>query len=159
MVKGIRHHQPSYRPTASTGADATEEKRNRVVTLWVRERGGLLKVGHKTMASAQNPHSEVRLIGLKEKLIRLNDQNPHPLVVHTSIVSRLPPTQVTCNNWASSVPVLANTGIHNWADIGNPERHHWPVSHPVIRMHSQSALATLRAGIGLMLVCRNPNAT
>ena len=104
MVKGIRLHQPSHRPTTSTGVEATEEKRNRVVTLRVREKGGLLKVSHKTMASAQNPHTEVRLIGLKEKLIRLNDQNPHPLVVHTPIVSRWPRTQVTCNNWASSVP-------------------------------------------------------
>ena len=62
------------------------------MTLRVRERGGLRKVGHTTMASAQNPHSWVPL-ALKEKLISLNGYpKPYPIVVHTPIVSKWPPS-------------------------------------------------------------------
>ena len=73
--------------------ELTEQKRRvtRVVTLRVRERGGLWKVGHTTMASAKNPHSGVPL-ALKEKLIRLNGYpKPYPMVVHAPTINRWPP--------------------------------------------------------------------
>ena len=58
------------------------------MTLRVRERlrvkERLRKVGHTTMASAQNPHSGVQLALLKEKLIRLNGYpKPYLIMVHT----------------------------------------------------------------------------
>ena len=55
MAKGISHRRPAL--------EFTEQERRvtRVVTLRVRERGGLQKVSHTTVASAQYPHSRVPL--------------------------------------------------------------------------------------------------
>ena len=53
--------------------------------LRVRERGGLRKVGHTTMASAKKP-SLRGADGFKENLSRLNGYPKHyPMMVHTPI--------------------------------------------------------------------------
>ena len=72
--------------------ELTEQKRRLtgVVSLRVKERGGLWKVGYTTMPSA--PKSLLRgAIGFKEKLIHLNGYaKPYRVVVHTPIVNRWP---------------------------------------------------------------------
>ena len=49
MVKGIRHHNPPMTLQSSTGVGGTEERGTSVLTIKVRERGGLRKVGHTVM--------------------------------------------------------------------------------------------------------------
>ena len=78
-------------PPSSNGVDGTEERRGTwVVTLRIRERGILRKVGHTTMASAHYPSSGVPLAN--NKLISPNGYSkPYPMVVCTPKVSRSPP--------------------------------------------------------------------
>ena len=60
-VKGIRHHQPSHGPRRPALELTEQKRRTRVVTLRVRDRDGLRKVGHTAMALAQYPPSAVPL--------------------------------------------------------------------------------------------------
>ena len=90
--------------------ELTEQKRKgtRVVTLTIRERGGVRKVGHTTMASAEKSSLRGAVI-FKEKLIRLNGYpKPYPMVFHVSIVRWWPPSGGLYSELTSSM-----TPAHN----------------------------------------------
>ena len=114
-------------------------------------------MSRRVLGSACTPNATPVSLGNKFQFDSTNASTLYCTKIHNSGFLLL--SQVTCNDWASAIPILAKTGIQHRADIANPERHCWPNAHPVIRMHSGAALATLRAGIVLMLVCRNQIAT